>query len=107
MNASNAPIADPATAQAAPASAPEQVSDPNTVTLRFPVKVMGVEYTSITLKQRLKVKHMLQAESQASSSGGQEVVQFALMSGVAPEVIRELDSVDYGALQAKVKDFLS
>ena len=109
MNASQVGFEGVPTAAAAttPAPLPAGAPDVPTVTLKYPVKVGGVDYTSIALKRRLKVKHLLQAESQASSAGGQEVVQFALMSDVAPEVIRELDAADYGELQKKVKDFLS
>lgn len=82
-------------------------TDDNTVTLKYPVTVQGTAYTGITLKRRLKVKDLLQADKQGKSVGEQEVIQIALMAGIAPDVIKELDASDYGALQGKVKDFLS
>jgi len=89
------------------AEASVTTADAHYVTLKYPVKVKGVDYTALTLGRRLKVKDLLQADRQGGSAGEQEVIQFALMCGVAPDVIEELDAADYKALQNKAKAFLS
>jgi hypothetical protein len=73
------------------------------VTLTFPVTVAGVEYTALTMR-RCKVKDRRLAAKKATQEE-QEITLIANLCEVPPDVIDELDSVDYSALQGVLEGF--
>jgi hypothetical protein len=75
--------------------------------LQYPVTVAGQEYKKLTMR-RPKVKDDLAAQAQAKSEGEREAFLFAILTGVPPEVIRELDqAADYARLQEEYQGFFT
>jgi hypothetical protein len=71
---------------------------PQAITLEYPVTFGGQEYKTLTMR-RPKVRDDLASQS-APTKGEQEVVLFATLCGVPPDVIRDLDqAADYVRLQ--------
>ena len=97
MNASNAPIADPAATPAAPGTM--------RVTLKYPITQDGLTCAYLDLR-RLKVRDILHADKQGHSDAEKEIIQFASLAGVAPKLIEELDAADYAQVQKVVQGFL-
>ena len=73
------------------------------IKLKFPVTVDGHEYTSLTMR-RCKVKDRRIAAKQKSDED-KEITLIANLCEVAPDVIDELDAVDYAKLQEVLSGF--
>lgn len=73
------------------------------ITLRFPVTVDGHEYTALQMR-RCKVKDRRIAAKQKTQED-QEITLIANLCEVPPQVIDELDSVDYAELQGVLAGF--
>lgn len=76
------------------------------IELDFPVTVGGQEYKSLTMR-RPKVRDQKAAEKGAASDADAETMLFANLCDVPPEVIDELDMLDYAKVQKEYKGFLS
>jgi len=76
------------------------------ITLQYPVTVNGAETTGLSMR-RPKVRDMLIGEKKGKSDAEKEIHIFANLCEVSPDVIQELDMVDYGTLQKEYQDFLS
>ncbi|BCS94624.1 hypothetical protein DSLASN_02560 [Desulfoluna limicola] len=76
------------------------------IKLKYPVTVEEVETQNLSMR-RPKVKDMLTGEKKGASDAEKEIRIFANLCEVAPEVIKELDMVDYGAVQKAYQAFLS
>lgn len=77
----------------------------NKIKLQYPVKIDGTEYTELTMR-RSKVKdRLLVANMQNKSDEEKEILLFANLCEVSPEVIRELDEADYPAVQKVYMNF--
>ncbi len=73
--------------------------------LLYPVTVGGQEVTTLDMR-RPKVKDDLAIQAMGKSEGEREVMLFAVLCGVGPEVIRELDQgTDYTELQRTYEGF--
>lgn len=76
-----------------------------TIKLKYPVKVGGVEYAELTMR-RSKVKDRLAvANMKDKSDEEKEIRLFANLCEVAPEVIQELDEADYPEVQKVYMSF--
>lgn len=77
----------------------------NKIKLQYPVKIDGIEYTELTMR-RSKVKdRLLVANMQNKSDEEKEILLFANLCEVSPEVIRELDEADYPSVQKVYMNF--
>lgn len=70
----------------------------NEIKLQFPVNIDGAEYAKLTMR-RSKVKDRLAVASMKGSDEEKEISLFANLCEVSPEVVKELDEVDYAAVQ--------
>lgn len=71
----------------------------NTINLKFPVTVENEIYNNLTMR-RSKVKDRLAIAAMKNLSDEEKEIRlFANLCEVSPEVLKELDEVDYGALQ--------
>ena len=78
-----------------------------TITLDFPIKVDGVEISTISIR-RPKVNDILVAEKSSNgSSTDSEIQTFANLCQLTPADIRELDFGDYKKLQQAFTGFFS
>ena len=69
------------------------------IKLQHPVTVDGVSYSELTMR-RSKVKDRLAvANMKDKSDEEKEILLFANLCEVSPDVIRELDESDYPAVQ--------
>ncbi len=76
------------------------------IVLLFPFKTAeGKTLKSVTMR-RPKVKDMRQASNGSPSPAEQEMVLFALLTGLVPEDFDEMDMADYGQLQETFRQFL-
>ena len=75
-----------------------------TVTLQYPVQYQGTDYTALSMR-RPKVRDQKAASKVSKDPAEQECRLFANLCEVAPEVLDELDLVDYQALQDAFKGF--
>ncbi len=73
------------------------------VTLKFPVTVDGHEYTVLNMR-RCKVKDRRLA-AQKKTPEEQEITLIANLCEVPPQVLDELDAVDYAKLQEVLTSF--
>lgn len=77
----------------------------NTLNLKYPVTVENETYTYLTMR-RSKVKDRLAIASMKNISDEEKEIRlFANLCEVSPEVLKELDEVDYGALQKVYMSF--
>lgn len=76
------------------------------ITLKYPVTVDNQEYTTLTMR-RPRVRDQLAVEKIKGSEGHREVRLLANLADVSPQVLEELDMMDYGALQEAYRDFLT
>lgn len=76
------------------------------IKLAYPVTIEGVEVNSLTMR-RPKVKDQLVSERSGGTNADKEVSLFANLCEVAPDVIEELDLIDYKSLQKEYEGFLS
>ncbi len=74
-----------------------------TITLKFPVTVDGHEYKTLDMR-RCKVRDRRLAAKQKTAEE-QELALIANLCEVPPEVLDELDSVDYQQLQDVLSGF--
>ena len=75
------------------------------IKLQFPVNIDGTEYAELTMR-RSKVKDRLAvANMKDKGDEEKEILLFANLCEVAPEVIRELDEADYPAVQKAYMSF--
>ncbi|ENM3868757.1 phage tail assembly protein [Vibrio cholerae] len=75
-----------------------------TIQLTVPAFHEGKEYTELTIR-RPKVRDQLLANKQCENTQDKEVRLFALLCGVADEVIQDLDMNDYEEVQKAVLGF--
>ncbi|EGR0477967.1 phage tail assembly protein [Vibrio cholerae] len=75
-----------------------------TIQLTVPAFHEGKEYTELTIR-RPKVRDQLLADKQFEKTQDKEVRLFALLCGVADEVIQDLDMEDYEEVQKAVMGF--
>ncbi|HDI3293369.1 TPA: phage tail assembly protein [Vibrio cholerae] len=75
-----------------------------TIQLTVPAFYAGKEYTELTIR-RPKVRDQLLADKQCEKTQDKEVRLFALLCGVADEVIQDLDMDDYQEVQKAVVGF--
>lgn len=68
------------------------------IKLQFPILFDGAECTELTMR-RSKVKDRLAVSSMKCSDEEKEIRLFANLCEVSPELIQELDEVDYTAVQ--------
>ena len=76
----------------------------NKIKLQFPVKVDGVELNELSMR-RSKVKDRLVVSSMKCTDEEKEIRLFANLCEVSPEVVQELDEVDYAAVQKVYMSF--
>jgi hypothetical protein len=76
----------------------------NKIKLQFPVSVDGAEYNELTMR-RSKVKDRLAVASMKGSDEEKEIRLFANLCEVSPEVMQELDEVDYATVQKVYMSF--
>jgi hypothetical protein len=70
-----------------------------TIKLQYPVTINGTEYKELNMR-RSKVKDRLAvANMKDKSEEEKEILLFANLCEVSPDVIRELDESDYPAVQ--------
>lgn len=72
--------------------------------LKYPVTVDGHEYTQLEMR-RCKVKDRRMAEKQGTTAADKEIALIANLCDVPPNVIDELDAVDYAELQKVLTGF--
>jgi len=71
----------------------------NTIKLKFPVTIDGTEYKELTMRRSRVKDRLAVANMKDKSDEEKEILLFANLCEVAPEVIRELDEADYPAVQ--------
>ncbi|WNO10557.1 phage tail assembly protein [Teredinibacter sp. KSP-S5-2] len=76
------------------------------VTLQFPIFFEGKEHTQILIR-RPKVRDMLGVEDSTSNDAQKEIDLFANLCECSPDLITELDMLDYAKLQETYQGFLS
>ena len=76
------------------------------IELAYPVSVSGIETNELYMR-RPRVRDMLVGEKKNKSDAEKEILLFANLCEVDPEVIESLDMQDYGKLQQAYQDFLS
>ncbi len=76
----------------------------NKIKLQFPVTIDGAEYNELSMR-RSKVKDRLAVASLKGSDEEKEIRLFANLCEVSPEVVQELDEVDYANVQKVYMSF--
>ena len=76
------------------------------ITLTYPVSVSGIETATLSMR-RPKVRDMLAGDKRGKTDAEKEIHIFANLCEVSPEVIEELDMMDYAEVQKAYQDFLS
>jgi len=77
------------------------------IDLDYPITVKGEQVSQLQISRRPKVKDMRKAQEEASSDAGQELHLFAVLTGINPEDLEELDLSDYAKLQSAYSRFLA
>lgn len=75
-----------------------------TIKLQYPVKVDEIEYAELNMR-RSKVKDRLAVSAMKCSDEEKEINLFSNLCEVSPKVIKELDEVDYTAVQKVYMNF--
>lgn len=75
------------------------------IELTYPIEIAGAKISTISMR-RPKVKDQLVSEKAGPTSAEKEVRLFCNLCEVSPEVIQELDMVDYLQLQKAYTAFL-
>lgn len=75
------------------------------ITLDYPVNLPPHPPVNELTMRRPKVKDELEAKRGRLDEGEIEIALFASLTGQAPEVIHELDLIDYDKLQETLRDF--
>jgi len=68
------------------------------IKLQYPITIDGAEYAELTMR-RSKVKDRLAVSAMKGGDEEKEITLFANLCEVSPEVIKELDEVDYTNVQ--------
>ncbi len=77
----------------------------NTINLKFPVTVENETYNNLTMR-RSKVKDRLAIAAMKNLSDEEKEIRlFANLCEVSPEVLKELDEVDYSSVQKVYMSF--
>jgi len=77
----------------------------NTIKLKHPITIDGVSYSELSMR-RSKVKDRLAvANMKDKTDEEKEIMLFANLCEVSPDVIRELDEADYPAVQKVYMSF--
>ena len=76
------------------------------IPLKHPVTISGHTYESLTMRSA-KARDQVVAQKSASHKADVEVVLFSNLCEVSPEVLEELEMVDYHAVQKAYNGFLS
>ncbi|GFM34024.1 phage tail assembly protein [Desulfovibrio subterraneus] len=76
------------------------------ITLDYPVEMMGETVTELSIR-RVKVRDQVIAAKAGGTNQDKEVRLFANLCEVSPQVIEELDMVDYRKVQEIYDGFLS
>lgn len=76
----------------------------NKILLKYPIKINETEYTELTMR-RSKVKDRLAVSAMKTTDEEKEITLFANLCEVSPQVIKELDEVDYTAVQKVYMSF--
>ena len=79
--------------------------DPNTITLDYPIDFEGSKLSEITLR-RPKVGDISRASSKAKGEIPTAIELTAILSGLPPAAIEDLDAADFAKLQETVAGFL-
>lgn len=74
------------------------------IALNFPIEVDGVEYKKLTMR-RPKTKDSMKVAKFKGSEAEKGTLLLAILCGVSPDVIEELDEVDADALGDQYKAF--
>lgn len=74
------------------------------IKLQYPVAIDGTEYSELTMR-RSKVKDRLAVASMKGGDEEKEITLFANLCDVSPEIIKELDEVDYANVQKVYMSF--
>jgi len=69
------------------------------VPLKYPITVNGQKVEKLTFTRRGTVKDLRMAARFGSGAEDREIALFAILCGVVPEDLDQMDIVDYGALQ--------
>lgn len=77
-----------------------------TIELKYPVTISGLETTALSMR-RPKVRDMLAGDKKGKSDAEKEIHIFANLCEVDPDVIQELDMVDYAEIQKTYQVFFS
>lgn len=75
-----------------------------TITLKYPFALNGQNHAKFTMR-RCKVKDRRMAMKQWSTDEDREIGLIANLCDVPPDVIEELDAVDYAQLTEMLKSF--
>lgn len=76
-----------------------------TINLDYPIKVGGVEATSLSMRRPL-VRDMLKARNN-KNEGEAELNLFSDLCQITPDEVKNLDFSDYAKLQEVLRDFTS
>lgn len=74
-----------------------------TITLDFPIKIGGVESSSITIRRPL-VRDMLKARNNKDDAKA-ELLLFADLCQITPDEVQNLDWADYAKIQEVLRGF--
>lgn len=76
------------------------------INLEYPINVNGVNISELIIR-RPKVKDRLIAEKINGNQADKEIRFVAMLCGLAPENIEDLDMADYTRIQEVIASFLS
>ena len=76
------------------------------ITLSHPIEWNGTKVTALSMR-RPKVRDMIAADKLKGNPGEKEAAMFANLCEIEPDMIAELDLVDYRRLQETYTGFLS
>ena len=76
------------------------------ICLKYPVQLASGKALSKLTLRRAKVADLREASRGSASQEDQEVALLALLAGLLPEDVLELDLADYKALQDAFRDLL-
>lgn len=77
----------------------------NKITLKYPVTVDGVSITELNMRRSRVKDRLAVAKMKDKSDEEKEILLFANLCEVSPDVIRELDEADYPSVQKVYMNF--
>jgi hypothetical protein len=77
----------------------------NTIKLKYPVIIDGVSYKELTMRRSRVKDRLAVANMKDKSDEEKEILLFANLCEVSPDVIRELDESDYPTIQKVYMSF--